>query len=97
MNPFIKYYMDKAGLHLVVNEYDETMLVALDDDKLADPETALNTFAEFLVRHCAEVALHNDFDPYAGILKEFGIQEVIEEEPHYEDDWVRMVVMERIQ
>lgn len=96
MNAFIKYYMDKAGLHLVVNEYDETMLVALEDDTLTNPERALNTFAEFLVRHCAEVALHNDFDPYDGILKEFGIQEVIEEEPHYEDDWVRMVVMERI-
>lgn len=97
MNAFIKYYMDKAGLHLVINEYDETMLVALDDDTLANPEAALNNFAELLVKHCAEVALHNDFDPYAGILKEFGIQEVLEEEPHYEDDWVRMVVMERIE
>lgn len=97
MNAFIKYYMDKAGLHLVINEYDETMLVALEDDKLADPTTALVNFAELLVKHCAQVALHNDFDPYAGILKEFGIQEVLEEEPHYEDDWVRMVVMGRIE
>ena len=40
MNAFIKYYMDKAGLHLITNEYDETMLVALEDDKLADPTTA---------------------------------------------------------
>lgn len=95
MNAFIRYYMDKAGLHLVVNEYDETMLVALDDDKLTDPERALNTFAEMLVKHCARVTLHNNFDPYEGILKEFGIQETLEE-PHYEDDWVRMVVMERI-
>jgi len=96
MNTFIKYYMDKAGLHLVINEYNESMLVALDEDKLSDPIIAINTFAELLIRHCAEVALHNDFDPYAGILKEFNIQEVIQE-PHYEDDWVRMVVMERIE
>ena len=96
MNAFIKYYMDKAGLHLVDNEYGETVLVFLnDDDKLDDPERAINTFAELLIRHCAEVALHNDFDPYEGILKEFGIQEVLEE-PHYEDDWVRMVMLERI-
>ena len=59
--------------------------------------TLNNSYIELLVKHCAEVALHNDFDPYAGILKEFGIQEVLEEEPHYEDDWVRMVVMERIE
>ena len=95
MNIFIKYYMDKAGIHLVANEYDELMLVALDDDKLTDPTTALNNFAEFLVKHCAEVAFHNDYDPYAGILKEFGIQEVIEE-PNYESSWVRKIVMGRI-
>jgi len=95
MNAFIKYYMDKAGLHLVANEYDELMLVALEDSKLSDPETALNTFAESIVRHCAEVAFYNDFDPYAGILKEFKIQEVIEE-PNYESSWVRKIVMGRI-
>lgn len=95
MNVFIKYYMDKAGLHLITNEYDENMLVALEEDKLTDPTTAVINFAEFIVRHCAEVAFYNDFDPYAGILKEFGIQEIIQE-PHYEDDWVRKIVMGRI-
>lgn len=35
----------------------------------------IKKFAELIVRECADIALHEDHDPYSCILKHFGVEE----------------------